>query len=891
MKGYFIKKRTISIYVILAIIANMFSPFGTFLNTSYAANPEDEPYNQDTLDAVEKIEIEAPTINRFDYGDTVALENALNEGVIKITYESGAEVENEKITTSMIKDTSGNVLSITPSKEEYELAGSNEITKTYTIRYEKDDKFGEAQYNVTIVNAIDKVEFKETPKSSYLVGEEMQDIKLLVTRKAGNTEELTITKDDVDKVNGFDTSQVTETAKEVTVIYGKDKDGNNLTTTFTINVSTATVINDVSAITLVGTPKTDYKYGENLDITGLTLTVTSSSGITTGVPVTSNMVGGYNPTILGNQEVTISYGGQTASYTVNIDDFLNNIDLTRPNKVTYKLNETPLDLTGAAITEVSASGVKGKQVQVTSGMVSEFDSSTEGPKTITVTYTSDNSKNFTKKFTVVVDALTRVLVKNFPNYKALYGDELDLTGATIEVELENGEKVELPITKDMVIGYNTKPSSRNFEDDDEYTQIISIDYTEDDVTETMLFPVVTKDYFDKIQLNGFKDNYKYGEDLDVSGATVSKVSASGVISNVVALTRGMISEFNAKKLGEQVLTVMYAGKTTSKVVTVADEIIGISINNAPDKTEYDFGTELSLSGAKLNVYKLSGTEVIDITSNMISGYNQNEAGVQHITVSYAGYEAEFTVTVKEEVKTTDIDTPGIGDDNSTIDDNTPSSNDNIGGTDSDTISTAIDSNTIRKPIQTRTMARTAVVPVHTTNEKLVKKVEKSETDDKKNTKETREEKETKETKETKEKNSTKDIKKSEHSEEKDNENVYIVKFVVGMIALSGLLMLIVLLKNKANVGIYVLEEDGEMELVGKDRITKENTEINLESYIQENKEHALEVVLSKHISKKLDGRMVTLKIEGNKVKNEKIVFEDGEFSIIIKKSNDTVYLE
>ena len=410
------------------------------------------------------------------------------------------------------------------------------------------------------------------------------------------------------------------------------------------------------------------------------------------------MISGYNPEKLGTQTVTITYGGQTTTFNVDVKDYLKDIELVKPSKLSYKLNET-LDLTGASITEIMASGAKTTGIPVTSNMVSNLDTSTQGNKNLIVTYVK-NGKTFTKQFVVVVaDDLKGIMVKSFPVDEYLYGKELDLTGATIEVETESGDKKEIPITKDMVTGYVSKPSSSKFNDDDEYIQTITIAYTKDGITKKTSYPVTTKDYFNKIQVKGLKTNYNYGDELDIDNAKVSKVTASGKETDTVSLTKDMISGYDSKKAGTQTLTIKYAGKETKETVTVVDNLLAISINKEPTKTTYSYGSKINLSGAKLNVVKNSGTKVIDITEDMISGFNPEKSGVQTITVTYEGKTAEFAVTVNKKQETEE-GTKGNKD--NTVKDDTNKDNTNTDDTNKDNTNNEKSNSTIPSSDSTNT---------------------------------------------------------------------------------------------------------------------------------------------------------------------------------------------
>lgn len=64
--------------------------------------------------------------------------------------------------------------------------------------------------------------------------------------------------------------------------------------------------------------KTVYTKGEALDVTGLTLAARYSDNSTQTVPVTADMVSGYDPNKTGTQTLTVRYGGLSAVYTVEV---------------------------------------------------------------------------------------------------------------------------------------------------------------------------------------------------------------------------------------------------------------------------------------------------------------------------------------------------------------------------------------------------------------------------------------------------------------------------------------------------------------------------------------------------------------------------------------------
>lgn len=94
-----------------------------------------------------------------------------------------------------------------------------------------------------------------------------------------------------------------------------------------------------------------------------------------------------------------------------------------------------------------------------------------------------------------------------------------------------------------------------------------------------------------------------------------------------------------------VLLTACSGTDTS---STASDVLSVRINSFPfASTEIFYGDELDLEGATLLVVRKGGSSVVDITADMISGYNKLATGTQVITVSYEGHSATVEVSVKE----------------------------------------------------------------------------------------------------------------------------------------------------------------------------------------------------------------------------------------------------
>ena len=148
------------------------------------------------------------------------------------------------------------------------------------------------------------------------------------------------------------------------------------------------------SINITSTPyKTSYYVGEELNLDGLTVEATYSDGSTFVVTVTSDMVSGFDSSVAGTQTLTVTYEDCTATFNVEVvENSVSNINiLNYPSKTSYYVGEE-LDVSGLEIEAVYSDGST-SVVTVTSDMVSGFDSSVVGTKTLTVTY-EDCTVNF-----------------------------------------------------------------------------------------------------------------------------------------------------------------------------------------------------------------------------------------------------------------------------------------------------------------------------------------------------------------------------------------------------------------------------------------------------------------------------------------------------------------
>ena len=153
------------------------------------------------------------------------------------------------------------------------------------------------------------------------------------------------------------------------------------------NKVTVTVGKSLKSISVENLPtKTEYVPDEEFDSSGLTLKLVYSDD-TTDIITSGYTLSGFDSSSSGEKEITVSYGGKTATFTVTVLEDLGDlvsigID-SLPAKTEYTIGES-LETDGLVI---AAKYSKGYTRKIKTGYyVSEFDSSTVGKKTIVVSF-------------------------------------------------------------------------------------------------------------------------------------------------------------------------------------------------------------------------------------------------------------------------------------------------------------------------------------------------------------------------------------------------------------------------------------------------------------------------------------------------------------------------
>ncbi|MFQ8705668.1 MAG: bacterial Ig-like domain-containing protein, partial [Thomasclavelia sp.] len=198
------------------------------------------------------------------------------------------------------------------------------------------------------------------------------------------------------------------------------------------------MIGEVEHVEIVSLPyKLSYYQGDKLDLEGLVIIATYSTGIKMELAPNDYTVSSLTNEP-GKQTITVSHGGKTASFEVEVKEVvLESLTIKQlPHKVEYYVGER-LDLNGLIVEGTYNNGVT---EEITDYTVSKL-ADNPGKQTVTVSYNGKTVSFEVEVKEVVLESLT---IKQLPHKVEYYvGEKLDLNGLIVEGTYNNGVTEEI----------------------------------------------------------------------------------------------------------------------------------------------------------------------------------------------------------------------------------------------------------------------------------------------------------------------------------------------------------------------------------------------------------------------------------------------------------------
>ena len=274
-----------------------------------------------------------------------------------------------------------------------------------------------ANFDVT-VNGISSIEVTPPTKTTYLEGQDLNTDGMVVTAVTSDNQRITVP--DGYSVRGFNKTKLGK--QTITVTY------QGLSTEFEVNV------NSVKSIELTKPTKLEYKYGESLDTSGMSVKAIYDDN-QSEVIKSDYSVTGYDKTKSGTQTITVTYRNQTATFDVTVaEPVITKFEITTPPTTTEYYVGQDLKTDGMVVT-VTFEDESTKTT--TAYTLSGYDKNTVGAQTVTVSY-----KGFSATFDVTVKEAEKV----------------EISDVTVEDKTYDGKPIE----------YSGTATSDNYNGDYEY---------------------------------------------------------------------------------------------------------------------------------------------------------------------------------------------------------------------------------------------------------------------------------------------------------------------------------------------------------------------------------------------------------------------------------------
>jgi len=304
--------------------------------------------------------------------------------------------------------------------------------------------------------------------------------------------------------------------------------------------------------------------GQSLDPAGLAVTVIRSRDTEVISDARGMAISGFDPTIPGQQTVTVTYGrgrrAQTATFTVTVVPVAS-LTITQVPTVTMIMEGDDFDPAGlVAWVEFENEAVPGEEIRPGWHLrFSGFDRNISGAQTVTA-----NFFGRTDTFEVRVAAFLGIEITSLPiRTEYFVGEDLDLSGLAVQGRWDGYERL-LAITREHLSNFDINRSGQ---------QDVLITY----MGGTASFPVTYVGFVAiTIVSPPSRLELAQGEHLNLAGMQLQGTREGSTTIEMLDVSRAQVSGLNRFQSGEQTITVSFGGRSdTFRVRVGPNPFVGI----------------------------------------------------------------------------------------------------------------------------------------------------------------------------------------------------------------------------------------------------------------------------------------------------------------------------
>lgn len=402
----------------------------------------------------------------------------------------------------------------------------------------------------------------------------------------------------------------------------------------------------LDSLTLTAPTKTVYFQGDKLDLSNAKVKLSYEDDVNSTIPLTESLLSGYDMNRIGRQTVTVSYGGKTQSFDIEVKEIpvesisiTNSLSIYRPNSMQIAATILPERASDKTITWTSTDNSIATVSQ--DGMVRA-----KNPGTVTITAVTNNGKKATCQVTVMVACSSLILDKQSAVLQI--GDTADINASVLPLECT--EEIKWRSSDESIVqvsgGKITALSGG--------VAIVTA-YTDSGVEAqfnvAVEIPISSIAIKDSLNLYSAKSEKLV---VTFSPAIVSNKSLTWSSSDPNVASVSADGTVRGKNAGTATITATTVnGKTASCKVTVLVACVSLKMNKESCTLKVGDISELKVSKSPAsssdNVkWKTSNSNIVDVEDGEIYGISEGKATITAYTDR--GVTATCVVTVTDTAK-------------------------------------------------------------------------------------------------------------------------------------------------------------------------------------------------------------------------------------------------
>lgn len=383
-----------------------------------------------------------------------------------------------------------------------------------------------------------------------------------------------------------------------------------------------------------GSVPTQVNIGATPDFSGIKVLVTFDDQTTKEIGFADVKISSVDTTTEGSKNVTVSYEGFSAKFEITVVDPEATATVTAikivPGSIglKYYVGQTP-DISTLQVEATYSTGTV-KALPVSEYTYTPIDTTAEGSKTFTVTYTANTA--ITDSATVEVIGISSMTVSGVK--KTIFvGEALDTSAMELVIKYKDGTTGSANVGSFSVgtidsTSYGTKQLSITYNG-------FTIQYAVEVIGPVSL-TVNKGSYSEKVLYNGT---------LDTSAIAAVVKYSDNVTEKTLTAADLTIGTIDTSSVGKKSLKVSYGGVET----TVEINVVGVdtlTVVNGTIAKEIKKGAALDKSRVQVNVkYTDATTETVGADKLTFGAFDVNAAGEQTLSITYLDKTVNYTVKV------------------------------------------------------------------------------------------------------------------------------------------------------------------------------------------------------------------------------------------------------